>query len=210
MKAGNAAAINNRGVIIGQARFGPHRWNAFLWRSGKMEELPSPSGRGSDPRALNDADQVVGGCGNDAVVWMDGPHSAKTIGWGDAFAINNRGQVVGDSHGGSAFLWQNGSRIDLGTLRGGSYSSAFDINDAGQIVGNSNATIQSGTQNYTHAFLWQNGQMYDLNSLISLKPGLLLSVADSINERGQILCHAELNGKSHTVILTPTILTPTR
>jgi probable HAF family extracellular repeat protein len=43
----------------------------------------------------------------------------------DAYAINNLGQVVGSSCG--AFLWQNGTMINLG---GGPSITAYAINNA--------------------------------------------------------------------------------
>jgi probable HAF family extracellular repeat protein len=101
-----------------------------------------------------------------------------------AAAVNGRGQVIGDSDTGTgstgtgvghAFLWQNGSMTDLGTLGFGTNflgqvvvvgernlqaSRASAINERGQIVGWS--TTKTGQ---THAFVWQNGRMIDLGTL---------------------------------------------
>lgn len=82
---------------------------------------------------------------------------------GAAYAINNSGQIVGDSAVSTtlgiahhAVLWDQGTVTDLGTL-GGKNSTAFGINDLGQIVGESD--IPSGA---THAFLYEKGVMTDL------------------------------------------------
>ena len=70
----------------------------------------------------------------------------------DARAINERGQVVGESTTASgeehAFLWQDGTMSDLGTLSG-DQSEANGINNRGQVVGGS--TTATGD---FHAVLW--------------------------------------------------------
>jgi len=104
---------------------------------------------------INDLGQAVGGSyipfvGDRASLWTnDNAHSPVDLGTlaGDvastAFAINTSGQVVGisrDATGGTrAFLYQDGSMLDLATLvapEDGVWSidAVFAINNAGQIV----------------------------------------------------------------------------
>lgn len=82
---------------------------------------------------------------------------------GDAFAVNNKGQIVGTS-GAYAFLWEN---YKSQNVFGG---NAHDINDAGQIVG-----YRAG-----HAALWEGGVTHDLGAT-----GDKWSTAMAINEAGQ-------------------------
>jgi probable HAF family extracellular repeat protein len=102
-----------------------------------------------------------------------GPQSSAT-------AISPGGRIVGWSYGPnglSAFLWQDGTMLDIHSL--GVMSSAQGVNDAGQVVGQ---FVIDTTTWETHAFLWQNGVMTDLNPL-----GASHSVALGINANGQVV-----------------------
>ena len=198
-----ATATNSHGDIIGQAEFGSHHESGFLWHQGKVTEVLPSSGGGSHVWAINNAGQIAGSCGTDAVVWLNGPRNPTVIGAGGSRAINNRGQVVG-SGSGHAFVWQSGRLTALENLSKEGYSCPFGINDAGQIVGLSSPGKTTLPQKYNHAVLWQNGHLYDLNSVLPHQSSLLLAVAMAINNRGQIVCQAMKDGKTHVVILTPT------
>jgi probable HAF family extracellular repeat protein len=106
-------------------------------------------------------------------------------------AINNRGQVVGQSRTATnrnrAFLWEDGVMLDLGVLNnvGAGSSSAIGINSRGQVVGSASTAFDGPSFGLAHAFVWEDGVMLDLGTL----PGTTFSTssASAINNRGWIV-----------------------
>jgi hypothetical protein len=89
-------AVNNRGQVAGFVAVSsatgasggsPTRW--FLWEAGRMRDLGIPG----TVAGVNDHGRIVGNVGGSVVVWQNGVR--KVLGVGTAFAINNRGQVIG-------------------------------------------------------------------------------------------------------------------
>jgi probable HAF family extracellular repeat protein len=211
----NSAAVgaNNYALVVGLAennRQDPNcvspqvlDYEAVVWLGNAIHELPPVSGDAIGAAlAVNDYGQVAGGtgiCGQGpgidpvfvhAVLWENNsPTDLGSLGGAfnnAAWAINNRGQIVGASdlpgdNTGHAFLWQSGVMTDLGTLPGDFASIASSINDRGDVVGQS-----CDADGNCRAFLWQDGMMTDLNTLASDSPLYLISAAD-INSRGEIV-----------------------
>jgi probable HAF family extracellular repeat protein len=147
---------------------------------------------------------VGGGTAEHVVVWRDGRvvRSLPTLGgayWNTPMDINNLGNVVGfsDLPGDGptfaqtnfhAFFWSerpyncNGKTVtgtcDLGTLDPQGRSEALGVNDRNQVVGVSLPSLR--------AFLWQNGSLTDLNELVVPGTTLILTIAEDINDRGEI------------------------
>jgi probable HAF family extracellular repeat protein len=179
-----AFAINDRGDVLGASYMTTRNspGHAFLWENGKMTDLGALGGMDV---AFNDHDQVaeirVRGDGTSHLfLWQKGrktdlgplPGSAD----GDVAAINNRGQIVGDSSavkgGQHAFLWQHGKMTDLG-----SDLYPYGITDRGMIFGECHGS----------PCIWQNGTVRNLGT-----PGNRGGDLLAVNERGQAVgwCNA--------------------
>ena len=188
-----------------------------LWEQVKAQPLPTV---GNDPDgfafAINDQGQAVGDSGScagaiHAVLWEnDTAFPLDDLKAGAiAQGINNQGQIVGlvgspDKPTFYAALWQNRALTNLGTLPGDFAALATGINNQGQVVG---STMDSNF-NWAHAFIWQNGVMTDLNTLFPADSNLFATMANKINERGQISGMATVlsgpdAGKIHAFLATP-------
>jgi probable HAF family extracellular repeat protein len=197
--ASGAYAINSTGEIAGFS--GTH---AVVWNGSSIKDLGTLGGSWSEAHDINSTGQVVGVSDTSS-----GPHAffspdettLKDLGTlpGDTSSranhINDQGLVVGASEGFSgvrAFVWSSQAGMtDIGTLQGGHYAEAFGVNNLGQVVG------ESGSSLGTRAFLWtKSGSMVDLNDLVpALPPGMLLTGAFAINDKGQIVAFGVINPK---------------
>ncbi len=130
---GFSTALNNRRQVIGVSNLaGDQTADQFLWDGGKLIDLYTATTGGSviTANAINDAGQIVGaadfsstgGSSFSAVLWKNGVATNLGTLSGDcfsqAFVINSKAQVVGASYACDtfeprAFLWENGSMIDL-------------------------------------------------------------------------------------------------
>ena len=203
-----ALAIADGGQIVGdsEADRGDSFRHAFLWQENVMRDLGAGvdvAGR-SQATGINDINEVVGTVNGRAFLARDGlsyelgvlPGHASS----DARAINNKGQVVGNSvtetglsH---ACLWNLGSMHSLGPLPGDSSSQAQALNNDGAAVGRSGP----GDFSVSRAVIWQDGVAMDLNRLIT-SPGWVLSSATGINDRGQIVGAGLRDGQLRAFLL---------
>ena len=183
-----ATGINASGQVVGYSSTPYETEHAFLYSSGTMQDLGTLGGSNSQAYGINASGQVVGGSGIAGNSYCyDAFLSMRDLGLGGSFSqangINDSGQVVGtftnewdEQH---AFLYNNGTMQDLGTI-GGASSSAYGINASGQVVG---ASTWTSLSDYGHAFLYSNGKMQDLGTL----GGIYGSSAYGINASGQVV-----------------------
>jgi probable HAF family extracellular repeat protein len=149
-------------------------------------DMGMSSWKNSAALGINDSGQVVGygqpSDRNVGFVYSNGS-VMELNGVPFAYAINNIGQVAGQSSSYHAAVWDNGSVTDLGTLNNGVYSRATAINDSGQVVGWSR---RSNEGDFWDIFLYDNGVMSPLgvsSGMSSLDIDNAGQVAGSFNGR---------------------------
>jgi probable HAF family extracellular repeat protein len=112
--------------------------------------------------------------------------------WRTPVAINNHGEVVGfantsgDENAGPspvAFIWTRDMGMrPIAPVGSDTNDIAFDLNERGQVVGQS-VNANSGA---ARAFFWQNNRIGDLNALAIQPTSLYLTLAQGINDEGEI------------------------
>ena len=150
---------------------------AVLWRNHEISDLgtlPEEGGYESQANAVNSRGQVVGWATNTA----PDPNSMAAPGF---LPTQTR-----------AFLWQNGTMKDLGTLATGSDAIAQFINERGQVagwsyIGEAASCVLPGPTpipEATHSFIWdENHGMKDLGTL----GGGGCVIATALNESGMVV-----------------------
>jgi probable HAF family extracellular repeat protein len=208
--------------------------HAFQWQDGVATDLGAlPGTNNSGVGGMNSRGTVVGVSENglvdpvinfpdlEPVVWEDGRIiDLGTFGgnFGQANAINDRGQVVGFATNTistpvsiaafgcdvdlavptqtRAFIWEGGAIQDLGTL-GGSDSCAVLINKRGQVAGYSFTDLSASPP--VHPFLWQHGTMQDLGTL-----GGTQGITNGLNNRGEVVGASSLAQNPEACTNAPT------
>ena len=168
-----AGSINSRGWATGQSQsstidpvLGFPEFRAVLWKHGQIIDLGTlDSGTESLGVFVNDAGQVIGF----STVNTD-PDPVGFLGF--------------PTH---TFIWQNGEKVDIGTLGGDDTFPGASCSHPpeGLVWGNSttNTTVNSDTGLPTlDPFLWDHGKMTDLGTL-----GGTIGFAQCANNRRQVI-----------------------
>jgi probable HAF family extracellular repeat protein len=166
---------------------------ATIYSDGSFIELPGCMQASAS--AINAAGQAVGICdGNGVLVDTDGTSQGLDAAILQANALNAEAQVTGSlTSTNDAFIWSNGSIVDLGKLDGGGSSIGYGINDAGAVVGQA-----TDADDHTHSFIAQNGSLTDLGTLGG--DPTELNAAYAINDAGQVVGVAGAASGSHAFL----------
>ena len=180
-----ALAINDNGLVVGQADVSDGNFHAFSYDSS-MHDLGTLGADASTAYGVNITGQVVGGSNYEAFLYDGTMHNLGTLGGNDSGArdINASGTIVGWSYlsGGPehAFIYSGGSMHDMGTLPGGNYASALAVNAVGQATGNA-----LNSADVYRAFLYNGTAMQDLGTLADFDNSWGIGINDNDEVVGQ-------------------------
>lgn len=209
--SGSALAVNDAGVIVGEAGS-----KAVQWVGGAVSVLALPLGPSSSARDINEAGVICGYMGsttlgmsrgfvldNGTVTEIPAPTGQST----DAVAINASGQVVGtrtfaNPNGGTlarAFRWSNGVMTTIEPIAPFTSTRAIAIGDDGTVIGSLTSNV---------FFAWNGGQIVLLSNLVAFPENESPESLGGINAAGQISAIMRRNAPSGTDPAFTARLTP--
>lgn len=144
------SAINNAGLVCGVTRqFDPAKLLGFTWIEGKkMKPMGESSGIGSGLNVLrlNDVDQVLVEFGGKSYLWQAGRYRLLCAAPNQAWAMNNRGDVIGHTAGVGPFIIRDERLVPLASILanglGWQLQNVAAINDSGWIIGSGSLSGQ--------------------------------------------------------------------
>ncbi len=210
-----ASDINEAGVVVGYATdAGSLRDRVVTWSGGAITNMGS-----SEPHeynrglGLNDSGQLIGMAWDlfspaDSVLF-DGTNWNQIGGFGqfensEGYDLNNSGRSVGTqafpSGNWSACIWDFGapSATNLGVLPGHSLGYLLDVNEAGNAVGYS---LSDAGAIFTRGIYTDGTTLTDVNDLLPAGTNAIVWDAMEINENGDIVGAAEVNGHFRAYML---------
>jgi probable HAF family extracellular repeat protein len=186
-----ARGVNNNGEVAGLSTttipdpnglimsFGlPYAFQtrAFRWKNGLIQDLGTLGGPDAMALGINERGQIFGSSYSDY-----NPSPACSIP-DFGFAALTTG----------AFLWENGTMVNLGSL-GGSCTNASAMNNGGEVVGYS---FLPGDDVF-HAFRWKRGRLRDLGT-----NGGNFGSAVTLNDAGDIVGWTSVPGNDNIIHAT--------
>jgi len=159
--------------------FGTHlTCSSFLWRDGKMVQLPTLGGNNGAANAINNWGKVAGFAENAA---PDPGCPAPQV-----LQFN-------------PVVWENGVIHRLPTVAGDPDGVVYNLNDNGEVVGASGTctTFNPNSLNNllaVHALLWENGKATDLGNLGGQTGQAGGNAAYDVNTRGEVVGGSDLAG----------------
>jgi len=129
------------------------------------------------------------------------------MGSNEAYGINDRGQIVGTVTNSTFFyaaLWQDNNLTVLKALPGDILALGEAINNQGQVVG---SALDSKFE-WSHALLWENGKPININTRFPASSNLYATMANQINDKGQISGMAVVRSGPHTGEIDAFVATP--
>ncbi|WP_157265295.1 PEPxxWA-CTERM sorting domain-containing protein [Azohydromonas aeria] len=192
--AGFGRALSSNGLAVGDAG---GRSFYFDGRDSRWLDWSLDGARAAFATGINRNCTIVGhaltsGDGSQAFIARNG-RASFLDGLSDAWAINDRGQVLGLDGKGYLVRDADGSTAYLG------FANATQLNARGWAVG---SAVVDGA---LHTHVWRDGQSLDLNRLLAGTAATrwTLATAADINDRGQIIGIGWLNGVRTSFIATP-------